>query len=61
MIDINKPTRWVNVYPNYVCGPYVSREIADERAKDDADIWHETQAGNTERIACVPFKDGDGI
>lgn len=43
-----KPTRWVNVYPSYVGGPYSSRVNAD------------TYAG-VSRIACIEFTEGDGI
>lgn len=43
-----KPTRWINVYPPCVCGPYDSREVADGYA-----------GGN--RIACIEFKEGDGL
>ena len=43
-----KPTRWVNVYPSYVGGPYDSRVMADENA-------------GVTRIACVEVTEGDGI
>tara|TARA_R110002126_G_scaffold42101_1_gene121980 strand:+ start:5867 stop:6178 length:312 start_codon:yes stop_codon:yes gene_type:complete len=44
-----KPTRWVNIYPYVCCGfPHDSREAADEYA-------------STNRIACIEFKDGEGL
>ena len=44
-----KPTRWINVYPSgQPHGPYDTKKIADGRAYRD-------------RIACIEFKEGDGI
>ncbi len=43
-----KPTRWINVYPNNLQGPYNSRELADVHA------W-------LMRIACIEFTEGEGL
>ena len=43
-----KPTRWINAYQKGVCGPYKSLEIANRYAGPN-------------RIACIEFKEGDGL
>lgn len=43
-----KPTRWINIYEERASPPMSSKKEADYLASED-------------RIACIEFKEGDGI
>ena len=48
-----KPSKWVNIYEKGYSAIHYSRASADE--------WAEPQNSSRTRIACIEFKDGDGI
>lgn len=52
LIEVN-PSLWVNVCKHSTYGPFISRSVAD---------WVAVEGyGCEDRIACIEFKEGDGI